>query len=34
MERKRLGQLLMEAGFIIGQKLSQALDEQKISNKN
>jgi type IV pilus assembly protein PilB len=31
MERKRLGQLLMEAGFISRQKLSHALNEQKIS---
>ncbi len=33
MERKRLGQLLMEAGFISRQRLSHALDEQKISKE-
>jgi hypothetical protein len=31
MERKRLEQLLMEAHFISRQKLSHALNEQKIS---
>jgi type IV pilus assembly protein PilB len=33
MERKCLGQLLIEAGFISRQKLSHALDEQKISKE-
>ncbi len=33
MERKRLGQLLLEAGFISRQRLRHALDEQKISKE-
>jgi len=33
MERKRLGELFIEAGFINGEELSLALDEQKTSKE-